>query len=327
MRLGERDASRQDGERGGPVFVFHRLRRGGFALGEATRGGAPRWDVTGGRSRAVGVGRGGDVPGVPLALAKSRRVRVAPSILLLRGCRRRPRGGRRFAPALHLFVVAESLDELAGRLDLGEVRAFELDGRHRPSLHLRRESGVRGRERANPRMPKQQRHFKISATHLAGVVVAVGGRFAARREVGSREPVSRPRARRDVVVRAFHRQRRSSAGQRVCSASVKPAQPLRTSDRSARRRVLVLVFPPHLGRARPRGEEIRRRGGRIGARGVRERHAWSRYDGFRRGRGRVVRSRGARRRRQGAQQSGGAQFLSSRSPSFALRLSVSRRRV
>ena len=75
------------------------------------------------------------------------------------------------------------------------------------------------------------------------------------------------------------------------------------------------------------GEEIRRRWGRIGARGVRERHAWSRYDGFRRGRGRVVRSRGARRRRQGAQQSGGAQFLSSRSPSFALRLSVSRRRV
>ena len=73
-----------------------------------------------------------------------------PSILLLRGCRRRPRGGRRFAPALHLFVVAESLDELAGRLDLGEVRAFELDGRHRPSLHLRRKSGVRGRERANP---------------------------------------------------------------------------------------------------------------------------------------------------------------------------------
>ena len=75
------------------------------------------------------------------------------------------------------------------------------------------------------------------------------------------------------------------------------------------------------------GEEIRRRGGRIGTRGVRERHAWSRYDGFRRGRGRVVRSRGARRRRQGAQRSGGAQFLSSRSPSFALRLSISRRRV
>ena len=201
------------------------------------------------------------------------RVRVAPSILLLRGCRRRPRGGRRFAPALHLFVVAESLDELAGRLDLGEVRAFELDGRHRPSLHLRRKSGVRGRERANPCMPKQQRHFKNSATHLAGVVIAVGGRFAARREVGSREPVSRPRARRDVVVRAFHRQRRSSAGQRVCSASVKPDQPLRTSDRSTRRRVQVLVLPPGSRQSEAAGgKEIRRRGGRIGARGVRVQH-------------------------------------------------------
>lgn len=97
---------------------------------------------------------------------------------------------------------------------------------------------------SEPCIPKQQRHFKNSATHLAGVVIAVGGRFAARREVGSREPVSRPRARRDVVVRAFHRQRRSSAGQRVCSASAKPDQPLRASDRSTRRRVLVQVLPP-----------------------------------------------------------------------------------
>ena len=62
------------------------------------------------------------------------------------------------------------------------------------------------------------------------------------------------------------------------------------------------VFPARFSAERGRGgREIRRRGGRIGAPGVRERHAWSRYDGFRRGRGRVVRSRGARRRRQGAQ--------------------------